>query len=56
MLHSDLIENLHCVVSGTKTFVLIDKQYSGTIGPEFASQGYYNIDVERSVGPEDCVH
>ena len=49
VLHSDQIENLHCVVSGVKTFILIDKKYSEVIGSEYASQGHYNIDVDAYV-------
>ena len=49
MLHTDSFENFHCVVSGTKHFVLIERKYSKQIGPEHESQGYYNLDVEALV-------
>ena len=47
MLHTDSYENLHCLVSGVKEFVLIDPLYISTVGPEHKNQGFYNIDVDR---------
>ena len=47
VLHTDSYENLHCLVSGRKEFVLIEPHYSAVIGPEHARKGYYDIDVER---------
>ena len=52
MLHTDSYENMHCLVSGRKEFVLIEPQYSTVIGPEHSALGYYHIDVDRSV---DCM-
>ncbi len=49
VLHTDSYENLHCVVSGVKIFLLIEPHYSQVIGPEHASQGYYNMDVDALV-------
>ena len=49
VLHTDSYENMHCVVSGVKTFLLIEPHYSQVIGPEHASQGYYNMDVDALV-------
>ena len=47
VLHSDSYQNLHCVVSGRKEFVLIEPKYTETIGPELQEIGYYPIDVDR---------
>ncbi|XP_065916677.1 bifunctional peptidase and arginyl-hydroxylase JMJD5-like [Dysidea avara] len=47
VLHTDSYENLHCLASGIKEFVLIPAEYSEIIGPEHAGLGYYHIDVER---------
>lgn len=47
VLHTDAHDNLHCLVSGVKEFVLIDPQYIDTIGPEHRAQGFYNIDVDQ---------
>ena len=47
VLHTDTLENLHCLVSGTKKFVMFKPHFASFIGPENAKQGYYNIDVER---------
>ncbi len=47
MLHTDTYENLHCLVSGRKEFVLIEPKYSRDIGPEHEHLGFYHIDVER---------
>ena len=49
MLHTDSYENMHCLVSGRKEFVLIEPHYSTVIGPEHSRLGYYHIDVDRSV-------
>ena len=46
VLHTDSLENLHCVVSGKKEFVIFDPKYSQTIGPEHERDGYYYIDVD----------
>lgn len=46
VLHSDSFENFHCVISGTKVFVLIEAKYSKDIGPEHESTGFYMIDVD----------
>ena len=47
MLHTDTYENLNCVVSGRKEFVLFDAHFSAVIGPEHAAQSYYDLDVDR---------
>ena len=49
VLHTDAFENLHCLVSGLKEFVLIDPDYTDIIGPEYRAQGYYDLDVDRWV-------
>ena len=49
VLHTDAFDNLHCLVSGVKEFLLIEPRYIDTIGPEHRTQGYYNIDVDQSV-------
>jgi len=49
VLHTDSDENLHCLVSGLKEFVLIPPEFSDIIGPEHAELGYYHIDVEKYV-------
>ena len=46
VLHSDTFENFHCVISGTKVFVMIEAKYSRDIGPEHESTGYYMLDVD----------
>ena len=55
MLHTDSYENMHCLVSGRKEFVLIEPQYSTVIGPEHSALGYYHIDVDRLVDFM-CIH
>ena len=47
VLHTDTQENLHCLVSGTKKFVMFKPYFAESIGPEHKDQGFYNIDVER---------
>lgn len=47
VLHTDSYENLHCLVSGKKEFVMIEPHYSKTVGEEHQNQGFYNIDVDR---------
>ena len=47
VLHTDTQENLHCLVSGKKKFVIIEPHFTESIGPEHKKQGFYNIDVER---------
>lgn len=47
VLHTDAHDNLHCLVSGVKEFVMMDPQYTETIGPEHTAQGFYNIDVDQ---------
>jgi lysine-specific demethylase 8 len=47
VLHTDAFENLHCLVSGVKEFVLIHPQYTDTLGSEFRTQGFYDIDVDQ---------
>ena len=47
VLHSDTQENLHCLVSGMKMFVIIKPYFAKSIGPEHKDQGFYNLDVER---------
>jgi len=49
VLHTDSYENLHCLASGIKEFVLIPPQFSEIIGPEHDQLGYYCIDVEKYV-------
>ena len=46
VLHTDSLENFHCVVTGRKEFVMFEPQYSKSIGPEHENLGYYFIDVE----------
>ena len=53
VLHTDSYENLHCLASGIKEFVLIESDYAEIIGPEHKDLGYYHIDVERFYG---CKH
>ena len=47
VLHTDSYENLHCVVSGRKEFVLMEPHYAELIGPEHQEKGFFDIDVER---------
>ena len=47
VLHTDSMENMHCLVAGQKEFVMIPPEYARVIGPEWASQGYFNLDVEK---------
>lgn len=47
VLHTDSYENLHCLVSGRKEFILIEPHYAEVIGPEHEQKGFYDIDVER---------
>ena len=47
VLHTDAYENLHCLASGIKEFVMIHPNYTSVIGPEHDGLGYYHIDVER---------
>ena len=47
VLHTDSGENLHCVVSGRKEWVLIEPKYSEEIGPEHKEKGFYDIDVDK---------
>ena len=47
VLHTDSYENLHCLVSGRKDFVLIEPHYADVIGPEHEMKGFFDIDVER---------
>ena len=47
VLHTDTMENFHCVVSGRKEFVIIEPHYSKAIGPEHERLGYYYVDVEK---------
>lgn len=47
VLHTDAFDNLHCLVSGLKEFVMFDPAYIEAIGPEYKTQGYYNIDVDQ---------
>ena len=47
VLHTDSLENMHCVVAGQKEFIMIPPQYAKLIGPEWAYQGYFNVDVEQ---------
>ena len=49
MLHSDSSENLHCVVSGQKRFILIEQKYASKIGQEYFTKGYFDVDVEKLV-------
>ena len=49
MLHSDSSENLHCVVSGQKRFVIIDPKYASNIGQEYFTKGYFDVDVDKLV-------
>ena len=47
MLHSDTYENLNCVISGRKQFVMFEPDHSTVIGPEHATLGFYHIDVDK---------
>ena len=47
MLHTDAFDNLHCLVSGVKEFVMIEPRYIDIVGPEHKTQGFYNIDVDK---------
>lgn len=47
VLHTDSGENLHCVVSGRKEWVLIEPKYAEEIGAEHKQKGFYDIDVDR---------
>ena len=47
VLHTDSFDNLHCLVSGRKEFILMEPKYINVIGPEHESKGYYDVDVER---------
>ena len=47
VLHTDDLENFHCVVSGRKEFVMFEPHYSEVIGPEHERLGYYYVDVEK---------
>ncbi len=47
VVHTDTFENLHCLISGTKKFVLIKPHFSGFIGPEHQKKGFYDIDVDQ---------
>jgi len=49
ILHKDTAENLHCLVSGFKKFVLIKPYFADLISPEFEEIGHYNIDVDKYV-------
>ncbi len=46
VVHTDTIENLHCLISGTKKFVMIKPQFAALIGPEHKKKGFYDIDVD----------
>lgn len=47
VVHSDTNENLHCLISGTKKFIIIKPIYGQYIGPEWYEKGFYDIDVDR---------
>ncbi len=47
VVHTDTQENLHCLISGTKRFVMIKPYFSGYIGPEHQKKGFYDIDVDQ---------
>ena len=49
VLHTDAYENLHCLASGIKEFVLIEPKYINLIGSEHGVKGYYDLDVEKYV-------
>ena len=49
MLHSDSSDNLHCVVSGHKRFVIMDPKYAKNIGQEYFTKGFFDIDVDKLV-------
>ncbi len=46
VVHADRYENLHCLVSGTKKFVMIEPRFNGSIGPE-KQKGFYDMDVDQ---------
>ena len=46
VLHTDSSQNMHCLVSGKKRFIMIPPKYTKVIGPEWEGQGYYNLDVD----------
>ncbi len=47
VLHTDSLENFHCLISGQKKFFLVEPRFIESIGPEHEAQGFYNVDVER---------
>ncbi|XP_062514910.1 bifunctional peptidase and arginyl-hydroxylase JMJD5-like [Corticium candelabrum] len=47
VLHVDMFENLHCVVHGSKKFVIIDHQYLESIRMDNKESGYFEMDVDR---------
>ncbi len=47
VVHTDTFENLHCLISGTKKFVMIEPHFSGDIGPEHEKKGFYDIDIDQ---------
>lgn len=47
LLHTDSSENLHCLVSGSKQFLLMEPHYASVIGPEQALKGIYHVDVDK---------
>jgi len=47
LLHIDSDENLHCLASGIKEFIIIPPEYTDVIGPEHKNSSFYHIDVDR---------
>eukprot|EP00118_Oscarella_pearsei_P003453 m.14342 g.14342 ORF g.14342 m.14342 type:complete len:413 (+) comp25703_c0_seq1:21-1259(+) len=46
VLHVDQYENLHCVVFGSKKFVLMDRRFMDVIENHNGDRGYYEMDVD----------
>ncbi len=40
-------ENLHCLISGTKKFVMMEPHFSEYFGPEHYKKGFYDIDIDQ---------
>eukprot|EP00117_Sycon_ciliatum_P017445 scpid58046/ scgid16434/ tRNA wybutosine-synthesizing protein 5 len=47
VLHTDTVDNLHCLLDGTKHFVMIDRRDAEHIGMDRKQDGSYLMDVDR---------
>lgn len=47
VLHTDALENIHCVLSGSKTFLLSDKTHSEKIIFDHPEDGYSSLNVDE---------